>query len=78
VLGALTDRTGWDHLIDLVAAGKLDLASLITHRFPLSRAAAALNCMHAADMDGIKAVLIVDPAVARQPVSITAESARPA
>lgn len=60
VLGALTNRTGWDNLIDMVATGKLNLASLITHRFPLSHAPEALTCMQAPENTGIKAVLLVD------------------
>ncbi|MGB9605564.1 MAG: zinc-binding dehydrogenase, partial [Bryobacteraceae bacterium] len=42
VHAALPDRTGWPDLIELVASGALDLASLITHRLPLERAAEAI------------------------------------
>lgn len=64
VLGALTNRTGWNDLIDLVATGKLNFASLITHRFPLADAPDALRFMQAAENGGIKAVLTVNPSQA--------------
>jgi hypothetical protein len=41
--GALSDRTGWEDVITLVAAGALNLKSLITHRFPLEEAPRAFE-----------------------------------
>ena len=57
--GALSDRTGWEEMIGLVAGGRIDLASLITHRFPLERAAEALRHMRDRRDGAIKAVLAV-------------------
>ncbi len=63
VYGALPNRTGWSDMIELVASGKLDLASLITHEFPLERAADALATMRDRRDGAIKAVLrIPEPA----------------
>jgi threonine dehydrogenase-like Zn-dependent dehydrogenase len=55
--GSLSDRTGWDEMIGLVASGRIDLQSLITHRFPLERAAEALCHMRDRRDGAIKAVL---------------------
>ncbi len=60
--GALSDRTGWEELIDLVDSGRIDLASLITHRFPLERAEEALSIMRDRTDGAIKAVLEIDEA----------------
>jgi len=57
--GALSDRVGWEEMIGLVSAGRIDLASLITHRFPLERAAEALRHMRDRRDGAIKAVLAV-------------------
>jgi threonine dehydrogenase-like Zn-dependent dehydrogenase len=57
--GALPDRTGWDELIDLVADGKLNLQSLITHRFSLDEAGEALSTMRDRRDGAIKAILQV-------------------
>lgn len=61
VYGALPDRTGWEELIALVASGRLDLASLITHRFPLESAAEAVRLLSAREDGVVKAVLWVTP-----------------
>lgn len=61
VYGALPDRTGWDELIVLVASGRLDLASLITHRFPLERAPEAVRLLSARESGAVKVVLLVAP-----------------
>lgn len=55
--GSLPNRTGWRELFDLVGSGKIDLASLITDRFPLERAAEALPAMRDRRNGAIKAVL---------------------
>ncbi len=57
--GALPDRTGWEELTALVASGKLDLDSLISHRFPLERAAEAVRVLSARDSGAIKGVFLV-------------------
>ena len=58
VFGALSDRTGWEEVIGLVASGSLRLKPLITHSFPLEAAPAAYELM-ARRADGvIKAVLM--------------------
>lgn len=61
IYGALSNRTGWEELIGLVADGKLDLASLITHTFPLSQAAEGVACTRERREGAIKAVLLVAP-----------------
>ena len=35
VFGALSDRTGWEEVIELVSSGALNLKSIVTHRFAL-------------------------------------------
>jgi len=55
--GALSDRTGWDEMIGFVAGRKIDLQSLITHRFPFERAAEALGAVRDRRDGAIKAVL---------------------
>ena len=57
VYGALSNRTGWEDLIAWVAQGRLNLESLITHRFPLEMAGEALACMRDRKDGAIKAVL---------------------
>jgi threonine dehydrogenase-like Zn-dependent dehydrogenase len=59
--GSLSDRTGWDELIDLVSTGRIDLHSLITHRFPLKRAAEALPLVRDRRDGAIKAILLMGP-----------------
>ncbi len=61
VYGALTNRTGWDELIAMVAEGRINLSRLITHRFPLE----AVEEAYAASADRgsgcIKAALLIAP-----------------
>ena len=57
--GSLPDRVGWSELIDLVATRRLDLGSLITHRYPLEKAGEALRTMRDRRDGAIKAVLQV-------------------
>jgi 2-desacetyl-2-hydroxyethyl bacteriochlorophyllide A dehydrogenase len=59
VFGALCDRTGWDHVIELVASGAVNLKSLITHRFAIEDAAQAYDVVRRRDQGLIKAVLFV-------------------
>ena len=59
IYGAPPDRTGWEELTDLLASGKLDLASLITHRFPLEQVRQAVRALSARDSGAIKGVLLV-------------------
>jgi threonine dehydrogenase-like Zn-dependent dehydrogenase len=55
--GSLPNRTGWEQVIDWVAGGRLDLGSMITHRFPLEQASEALSTMRDRRDGAIKAVL---------------------
>lgn len=55
--GALSNRTGWEQLIGWVASGRLDLQSMITHRFALEQASQALSTMRDRRDGAIKAVL---------------------
>jgi threonine dehydrogenase-like Zn-dependent dehydrogenase len=57
VYGSLTNRTGWSDLIELVACGRLNLARLVTHTFPLDQAAAAWAASRDRASGCIKAVL---------------------
>ena len=59
IYGALANRTGWEEAISLVASGGLDLASLITHAFPLERAADAVAALSAREGGAVKGVLLV-------------------
>jgi alcohol dehydrogenase len=58
--GSLPDRTGWDEMIELVATGRINLQSLITHRFSLRQAAEALPVVRDRRDGAIKAVLLID------------------
>jgi threonine dehydrogenase-like Zn-dependent dehydrogenase len=55
--GALSNRTGWERLIGWVATGRLNLQSMITHRFHLEQAGEALSTMRDRRDGAIKAVL---------------------
>lgn len=59
--GALADRTGWEELIALVAGGRLNLARLITHAFPLEAAWEAYRAASSRASGCLKAVLLVAP-----------------
>jgi threonine dehydrogenase-like Zn-dependent dehydrogenase len=57
VYGALTDRTGWEDLIAMVAENRINLARLITHRFPLAAVEEAYRVSADRGSGCIKAVL---------------------
>jgi threonine dehydrogenase-like Zn-dependent dehydrogenase len=57
VYGALTDRVGWEEMIDLVASGRVDLGNIITHRLPLECAPVAYSLVRDRSQGAIKAVL---------------------
>jgi threonine dehydrogenase-like Zn-dependent dehydrogenase len=57
VFGALSDRRGWEQVIALVETGKLRLAPLITHRFPLDCAPQAYELVRNKAGGVVKAVL---------------------
>jgi threonine dehydrogenase-like Zn-dependent dehydrogenase len=59
--GSLSDRTGWDEVIELVATGRIDLKSLITHRFPLRQAVEALPMIRDPRFGAVKGILLMDP-----------------
>jgi threonine dehydrogenase-like Zn-dependent dehydrogenase len=63
IYGALPNRTGWEQVIDWVAAGQLELQNLITHRFPLEHANQALSTMRDRRDGAIKAVLNISERV---------------
>lgn len=59
VFGAMSDRTGWENVIELVTSGALNLKSLITHRFSLEEGALGYDTMRKREEGLIKAVLIL-------------------
>ncbi|MFB3828506.1 MAG: zinc-binding dehydrogenase [Bryobacteraceae bacterium] len=59
VYGALTDRTGWDELISMVAERRINLARLVTHRFPLEEVEAAYRASADRGSGCLKAVLSI-------------------
>ena len=67
VFGSLSDRTGWEELIEWVSSKRLDLESLITHRFPLDQAGEALSVMRDRRDGAIKAVLQIGSSVRTAP-----------
>ena len=59
VFGALSDRTGWQDVIALVASGTLNLKNLITHRFSLDDGSLAYEAVRSRQDGLIKAVLLI-------------------
>jgi 2-desacetyl-2-hydroxyethyl bacteriochlorophyllide A dehydrogenase len=59
VLGAQSDRNGWEDVITLVASGTLNLQSLITHRFALEEGQQAYDLVRQREETLIKAVLLL-------------------
>jgi L-iditol 2-dehydrogenase len=59
VVGAQSDRNGWEDVIALVTSGALNLRKLITHRLPLEEGQAAFNLVRNREQAVIKAVLLV-------------------
>jgi threonine dehydrogenase-like Zn-dependent dehydrogenase len=59
VLGAQSDRTGWEVVIALVTSGALNLKGLVTHRFPLEEGPQAYNLVRNREETLIKAVLLL-------------------
>jgi 2-desacetyl-2-hydroxyethyl bacteriochlorophyllide A dehydrogenase len=59
VVGAQSDRNGWEDVIDLVTSGALNLRKLITHRLPLEEGQTAFNLVRNREQAVIKAVLLV-------------------
>jgi 2-desacetyl-2-hydroxyethyl bacteriochlorophyllide A dehydrogenase len=59
VLGAQSDRTGWEVVIALVTSGALNLKGLVTHRFPLEEAPQAYNLVRSREEKLIKAVILL-------------------
>jgi 2-desacetyl-2-hydroxyethyl bacteriochlorophyllide A dehydrogenase len=57
VFGALSDRRGWEKVIELVSQGKLLLEPLISHRFPFEDAPAAYDLVRRSPDGLIKAVI---------------------
>ncbi len=57
VFGALSDRRGWEDVIACVESGRLRLAPLITHRFPLECAPQAYDLVRSKADGVVKAVL---------------------
>lgn len=57
VYGAMSDRLGWENMIQWVAEGKLDLKALITHRFPLKDTKTAYEIVRDRREGAVKAVL---------------------
>jgi 2-desacetyl-2-hydroxyethyl bacteriochlorophyllide A dehydrogenase len=59
IFGAQSDRTHWDEVIGLVAAGKYNLKSLITHRYPIEDATQAYDAVRRREPGLIKALLLL-------------------
>jgi threonine dehydrogenase-like Zn-dependent dehydrogenase len=59
IYGALSDRVGWERLFGWLLDGSLDLASIITHRFPFRKAQQAYECVRDRRDGAIKAVLFL-------------------
>ena len=59
VYGSLSDRCGWEQVIELVRSGKLRLKPLITHRFSLADAPAAYDLVRRKAEGVVKAVIVL-------------------
>ena len=59
VFGALSDRTGWEEVIELVSSGALNLKSIVTHRFALEDGPLAYESVRRRKSGLIKAVFLV-------------------
>jgi L-iditol 2-dehydrogenase len=59
VVGAQSDRNGWEDVIALVTSGALNLKKLITHRFPMEEGQTAFHLVRHRKQAVIKAVLLV-------------------
>ncbi|MGI8992111.1 MAG: zinc-dependent alcohol dehydrogenase [Bryobacteraceae bacterium] len=59
VFGALSDRQGWESVIALAETGRLQLRSLITHRFALEQAKLAFDSVKDGRDGLVKAVFIL-------------------
>lgn len=59
VFGALSDRQGWERVIELASNRSLRLDPLITHRFPLDEAPAAYEFVRQGADELIKAVIVL-------------------
>jgi 2-desacetyl-2-hydroxyethyl bacteriochlorophyllide A dehydrogenase len=59
VVGAQSNRHGWEEVIALVTSGALNLKKLITHRFPLEEGQTAFRLVRDRKQAVIKAVLLV-------------------
>lgn len=57
VYGALSDRVGWENIIEWVANGSLNLKDIITHRFPFKDVMKAYETIRDRREGAIKAVL---------------------
>ena len=58
VFGALSDRTGWEEVIELVSSGALNLKSIVTHRFALEDGPLAYDLVRRRQSGLIKAVFL--------------------
>lgn len=59
IFGSLSNRKGWDVVITWVQEGKLNLKTLITHRFPLEEGARAFDYVRTEPEDLVKAVILL-------------------
>ena len=50
----------WDNVFNLVAAKKVDLAALSTHKFPLDKVEEGIKFMKESKEDKIKGEIIID------------------
>ena len=59
VFGSLSDRQGWEKVIELVSSGKLRLDPLVTHRFAFEDAPEAYDFVRRGSDGLIKAVIVL-------------------